>query len=217
MGLHRDGSHYGMSAVEIHVRRLIWYQLCFLDIRTCEATGPRPQIRAEDFDTKLPLNVDDEELESKNPPTQDSEKFTDMTISRIRFECNEMHRLVWVERPRIERKRITLTGLLSKIEKFRTAMEKTWYPILKSKKDPLQFWGLMAYSILSLRMHIMVLHRYASNWERVMPDRLRNIMVSSGTIMMEHAMTLETMDSLKPWAWYTGEFLIYVLVNDPDG
>ena len=31
-------------------------QLCFLDIRTCEATGPRPQIHKEDYDTRLPLN-----------------------------------------------------------------------------------------------------------------------------------------------------------------
>ena len=45
MGLHRDGETYGMNPLETQVRRLIWYQLCFLDIRTCEAQGPRPTIR----------------------------------------------------------------------------------------------------------------------------------------------------------------------------
>lgn len=84
MGLHRDGSHYGLDAVEIHVRRLVWYQLCFLDIRTCESAGPRPQIRKEDFDTKFPLNVNDAELESSNPPTRDAEYWTDMTFTQMR-------------------------------------------------------------------------------------------------------------------------------------
>lgn len=84
MGLHRDGSHYGLDPVEIHVRRLIWYQLCWLDIRTCEASGPRPQIRKEDFDTRFPLNVNDVDLESSNPPTRDAECWTDMTFTRMR-------------------------------------------------------------------------------------------------------------------------------------
>lgn len=48
MGLHRDGQTYGMNPLETHVRRLIWYQLCFLDIRTCEAQGPRPTIRRDE-------------------------------------------------------------------------------------------------------------------------------------------------------------------------
>ena len=61
MGLHRDPSTYSSNPVEIQVRRLIWYQICFLDLRTCEATGPRPQIRRDEYDTRFPLNVDDDE------------------------------------------------------------------------------------------------------------------------------------------------------------
>ncbi len=66
MGLHRDGSFYAMSAVDVHVRRMIWHQLCFLDMRTCEATGPRPQIRKDDYDTRPPLNVADADLLGDN-------------------------------------------------------------------------------------------------------------------------------------------------------
>ncbi|TKA78392.1 hypothetical protein B0A55_04715, partial [Friedmanniomyces simplex] len=71
MGLHRDGTFYSMSPVEVHVRRLVWHQLCFLDLRTCEATGPRPQIRPGDYDTRFPLNVDDSDLLADEAPTQD--------------------------------------------------------------------------------------------------------------------------------------------------
>jgi hypothetical protein len=204
MSLHRDGTQFGLPAVDVHVRRLVWYQLCFLDIRACEATGPRPQIRDEDYDTKLPLNVNDVDLELPEPPTHDSDQFTDMTLSRIRFECNEMHRLIWFERPRIERKKTTLTSLLSKVEKFRAAMEKMYFPML-DPKYPLHYFGIQVYSILSLRMHIMILHRYASNAQRVIPDRLRHIILSSGTLLIEHGMNVDTNPILRPWAWYSGK------------
>jgi len=182
MGLHRDGSHYGLGPVEIHVRRLVWYQICFLDIRTCESTGPRPQIRRED-----------------------SPHFTDMTITRMRFECNEMHRLIWMERPRIERKKTTLTSLLGKIQNFRSAMEKTYLPML-DKKIPLHFMAIQIYGVLSTRMHVMVLNRYASNQHRLMPERLRQIMLGSSVLLLEHAMTIETTPALSTWVWYQGMY-----------
>ncbi|OCK79312.1 hypothetical protein K432DRAFT_300154 [Lepidopterella palustris CBS 459.81] len=208
MGLHRDGSHYGLSAVEVHVRRLVWYQICFLDIHTCEVTGPRPQIRREDFDTKFPLNVDDVDLESSFPPTEDVKHFTDMTISRIRFECNEMRRLIWMERPRIERKKTTLTSLLSKIQNFRSAMEKTYLPIL-DKTIPLHFMAMQIYGVLSTRLHIMSLNKYASNQHRLMPERLRQILLGSGVLLLEHSMTIETTPALSTWTWYHGAMQQY--------
>ncbi|KAF2086326.1 hypothetical protein K490DRAFT_44677, partial [Saccharata proteae CBS 121410] len=203
MGLHRDGSYYGLSAVETHIRRLVWYQLCFLDIRVCDSSGPRPQIREDDFDTKFPLNVDDADFESEWPPTRDADRFTDMTVARMRFECVEMARLVWFERPRVEKKQTSITALLGKIQNFRNAMEKRYYPML-NHKVPIHNLCQLVYNILSLKLHLMVLHRYNSNMHRVMPDRLRQILMSSGTLLLENAIALETSPSLKPWVWYSG-------------
>lgn len=182
---------------------MLWYQICFLDIRTGESTGPRPTIHAEDFDTRFPLDVDDADLETADPPTVDSDKWTDMTIQRIKCECFEMIRLIWAVRPRIERRKMTLTSILGKIERFRAAMEKKYYPKL-DVRIPIHRYCMEMYQICSLRMHIAVLHRYASNPQRLMPDRLRNILMSSSTLIMEHAMSMETHPSLKPWAWYNG-------------
>lgn len=86
MGLHRDGTHYNLKPIDVHVRRMIWHQLCFLDMRTCEATGPRPQIRKDDYDTRFPLNVNDADLLEANPPTEDRPYWTDMTLFRMRAE-----------------------------------------------------------------------------------------------------------------------------------
>ncbi|KAL8940523.1 MAG: hypothetical protein Q9216_002773 [Gyalolechia sp. 2 TL-2023] len=158
MGLHRDGTEYGFGPIETHVRRLIWYQICFLDIRTCEAQGPRPHIRADEFDTQFPLNVDDEELEILNPPTASGSRWTDMTLSLIRMEGNEMFRLIWVDRPLLEKKKISLTAMLGKIENFRKTMQDK-YLCLIDDNVPVQHLGRQVCEIMYLRMHIMILHR----------------------------------------------------------
>ena len=201
MGLHRDGTEYGMGPVETHVRRLIWYQICFLDIRTCEAQGPRPGIRAEDFDTQFPLNVDDVDLERLDPPTESARTWTDMTLSLIRFECNEMHRVIWIDRPRLEKKKINLTALLGKVENFRRTIKEK-YASLIDDAVPVQHCARLVLEILSLRMHAMVLHRYHNSNIHAIPDRLRQIIITSGISTTESAIELETSPALSAYAWY---------------
>lgn len=159
MGLHRDGTEYGLGPVETHVRRMIWYALCSLDIRTCEAQGPRPFIRSDDFDTKFPLNVDDDELESSHPPMESTKLWTDATLSLIRWECLEMHRVIWFDRPCLEKKTLSLTALMGKVEKFRRMMKEKYISLIDDTV-PVQYYGRQVFEILSLRLHAMVLHRY---------------------------------------------------------
>ncbi|KAL9025620.1 MAG: hypothetical protein Q9196_005588 [Gyalolechia fulgens] len=208
MGLHRDGTEYGFGPIETLVRRLIWYQICFLDIRTCEAQGPRPHIRADEFDTQFPLNVDDEELESLNPPTVSASRWTDMTLSLIRMEGNEMFRLIWVDRPLLEKKKISLTAMLGKIENFRKTMQDR-YLCLIDDNIPVQHLGRQVCEIMYLRMHIMILHRYHNSVAFQIPDRLRQIIINSGVEIMERGIQIETAPSLSPWAWYSSAIQQY--------
>ncbi|KAH6637584.1 hypothetical protein C7974DRAFT_422587 [Boeremia exigua] len=215
MGLHTDPSVYSTSPIECQVRRLIWHQICFLDLRTCEATGPRPQIRPDDFDTRLPLNIDDVDLDraehgdrsidSKNDRTY----FTDMTITRMRFECYDMHRYLWVERPKLERKaregekKITLSFLLARIHSFRAAMEKTYLPML-SKRTPLHALASEFYGILSNRLYIHILQKYMTTDKLRMPSRLRQMVLGAGIMILEHSQNIEQQPVLSTWSWYVG-------------
>ncbi|KAG9238783.1 hypothetical protein BJ875DRAFT_3446 [Amylocarpus encephaloides] len=203
MGLHRDGESYGMNALETHVRRLIWHQLCFLDIRTCEAQGPRPSIRREEFDTKLPLNVNDVDLHAIGKPPAPSDRWTDSTFSLIRFEVIEMMRTLWIDRPKIERRKISLTAVLSKIETFKSNMAAK-YDHLMDDRIPVQKAAKIVKALLLSRLHVMVLHRYHNSVVTPMPDRLRSIMLANGTANLETAVALETLPELKNWAWYVG-------------
>ncbi|KAL8783779.1 MAG: hypothetical protein Q9213_004395 [Squamulea squamosa] len=208
MGLHRDGTEYGFGPVEIHVRRLIWYHICFLDIRTCEAQGPRPHIRSDEFDTRFPLNVDDEELEMPDPPTVSASRWTDITLTLIRMEANEMCRVVWIDRQRLETKKISLTAVLGKVENFRKTMRDKYIRFVNDN-IPIQRLGRQICEIVTLRMHIMVLHRYHNSVSYQIPDRLRQIIISSGTEIMERAIEIETSPALSPWAWYSSAIQQY--------
>lgn len=208
MGLHRDPKDiFGASPVEAHVRRTVWYQLCFLDMRTNEAQGPKPAIRRDDYDTKFPYNINDADLLSADPRDSDTE-WTDMTISRMRFECNEMHRVLFVDRQRLEKKQISLTHVLAKIESFRKAMEAKYHPIF-DPSIPIQHYARLVMNILLLRMHIGVLHRYHNSTSTRIPDRLRQIILTSGTQLTEDAVKLDTDPEFKQWRWCNGNYQQY--------
>jgi len=197
-----------MNPLETHIRRLIWHQLCFLDLRTCEAQGPRPTIRRDEFDTKLPLNVDDVDLHAAGSPPAPAERWTDITFSLIRFEINEMMRTIWIDRPRIERRKISLTAVLSKIETFKSNMAAR-YDHMMDDRIPLQKWAKNIKTMLLARLYVMVLHRYHNSVVSPMPDRLRNIMLVAGTTNLETAVILETMPELRNWNWYLGAMQQY--------
>ncbi|KAI8960930.1 hypothetical protein F5Y11DRAFT_328203 [Daldinia sp. FL1419] len=208
MGLHRDGEAYDLTPLETHVRRLIWHQLCFLDIRTCEAQGPKPVVRRDDYDTKLPVNCNDEELTLAVRPPEPSDMWTNNTLALIRFEINEMMRIIWIDRRRLETRRTTLTAVLTKIETFRRRMQEK-YDRLLDVTQPIQRYAKCVMYLLTYRLHVMILHPYHSNAASPMPPRLNRLLVTSGIMIVELAIQLETNSNFKDWSWYLGAYFQY--------
>ena len=205
MGLHRDGTYYNMTPIEVQVRRMIWHQLCFLDMRTCEATGPRPQIRKDDYDTKYPLNVNDSDLMGPTLPTEDRPYWTDMTLFRIRCECTDLRRQLWFDVVQIDKKKKSLTSTLVKVQKLRAHLTETFTPMI-DEKIPLSILGNHLLQMGVNGCFIQILHRYLFSTTQRMPDRLRQILIEAGVAVMEHAIALETTPVLTPWIWYRGAF-----------
>jgi hypothetical protein len=55
LGIHRDGSHFGLLPFEIEMRRRLWWQVCILDARASEDHGCDPTIIEAQFDSKMVL------------------------------------------------------------------------------------------------------------------------------------------------------------------
>lgn len=87
-GLHRDGTHFSLSPFVTEMRRRLWWNIVVLDARACEDSGYETSILHDKTDTRMPLNINDEDI------TQDMAQFprpkvgsTDMIFCLERFKA----------------------------------------------------------------------------------------------------------------------------------
>lgn len=106
LGVHRDGSNFGLGSIETELRRRVWAHLCILDLRCAMQLGLEPFIAADSYDSALPLGFDDRDLvtgvknrsrEETNRPSQplhsteidyeQHQALTSMSVTLINAEC----------------------------------------------------------------------------------------------------------------------------------
>ena len=176
-----------------------------MDIRTCEAQGPKPGIRKDDFDTFLPTNVDDVDVRSDEGLPVDRDRWTDTTFVRMRFDINEFMRFIWIERPKLQRGEATLTFILSEIETFRKMMNAK-YDRLFDDRIPIQKHAKLVKCVLLSRLHVMVLAPYHTGAAKVMPPKLRQVLIGQAVCLLECAIKIETLPELHLWAFWAGAY-----------
>ncbi|KAK1759293.1 putative transcriptional regulatory protein [Echria macrotheca] len=72
LGLHKDGSQFGLPPFETEQRRRLWWQLVIFDKRVAEITGSSiTALSTAGGDCRFPLNLNDTDLNvhAKDPPT----------------------------------------------------------------------------------------------------------------------------------------------------
>ncbi|KAJ5153056.1 uncharacterized protein N7482_009534 [Penicillium canariense] len=65
IGIHRDGSGYGLSVFETEMRRRIWFQLMVLDATSAQFCGVAAGPFLNTADTKPPMNANDSDLDPR--------------------------------------------------------------------------------------------------------------------------------------------------------
>jgi hypothetical protein len=218
IGIHRlsYSSANSLTPLQRHVRSLLWYQICFLDFKTAEAQGPHPSIRSDDFDIVLPLNVDDDVFEFGSPQWQQyptsSNGWTDVTLSLIRYECNEIHRLIFRGRIEMDRKHVTLHDLRARVEARKRQIQSKYLQYLDATIPIQRYAGLVA-TLLMARCDSMLLYRHLPQTS-LQPrsdseNRLRDVLLSAALTTLEIGATLDTLPSLSAWAWYSTTYQQY--------
>ncbi|KAJ5603047.1 hypothetical protein N7537_006003 [Penicillium hordei] len=205
MGLHRDPTEFGFSPTECHTRRLVWYQVCYLDLKTSAVQGPRPFIHKDGYTTQLPLDVTSLQVSTDKP-----QAWNDMIFSMIGFECQEMARQCIALRNRLDQKKLSLTKVLSKIEAFRIEMDAKYGPYFNvSSPSPMQKMASLVLKLSTSLLYINILNRYMTSVAYRIPDRLRQIVLTKGTDALEAAVELESAKDLRKWAWYSSSWQEY--------
>ncbi|KAE8850833.1 hypothetical protein PTNB85_01249 [Pyrenophora teres f. teres] len=218
IGIHRmsHSSANSLTPLQRHVRSLLWYQICFLDFKTAEAQGPHPSIRADDFDIALPLNVDDDVFEFGSPSWQQhptsTNGWSDVTLSLIRYECNEIHRLIFRGRIEMDRKHITLHDLRARVEAKKRQIQSKYLQHLDANVPIQRYAGLVA-TLLMSRCDSMLLYRHLPQTS-LQPrsdseNRLRDVLLAAALTTLEIGATLDTLPSLSSWAWYSTTYQQY--------
>lgn len=208
MGLHRDPGESHYSAVESHARRLIWYQLCFLDLRTAEVQGPRVAICPEHFSVQLPVNLNDDDI--AETAHEDTAVWTDMTYTRIRLACQEMQRKCLLFRVQLEQKKLGLNEVLAQIKSFHQQMNTQYGPLLGGLSlTPLQTAAKHMMTVMINRLYTAVLHQAYRNLVIQPPTRLRQIVINTSIQQLESTIALETTPELRQWAWYSQAYHQY--------
>ena len=94
LGLQRDGSHFpDLTPFEMEMRRRMWWTICMLDLRASEDQGMDLTIARGTFDTKIPLNINEMDIdpETKQMPLE-RHGITDMSFNRISAGMTEIMR-----------------------------------------------------------------------------------------------------------------------------
>ncbi|KAE8550782.1 hypothetical protein TMatcc_008838 [Talaromyces marneffei ATCC 18224] len=212
MGYHRDPTEYSFSTAECQVRRLIWYQICYLDWRTSEVQGPRPFVQPNGYSTKLPLEISSSSSQFSSPTSnpESGPRWSDMIFSVIRFECQEMHRTCLVIRKKVDLKKLSITAAISKLERFSKDMHEKYDSVLNATpKQPLQHAAKVTMNLFISLLYLSLLYRYMNSVTYRIPDRLRQIVLIKGAEALEAAVELETAEDLQPWAWYAPAYQHY--------
>jgi hypothetical protein len=93
--LHRESALSVMSPMNAEMSRRVWWHILALDVQSAEDHRTEPLIHDWQFDTRFPLNINDEDLAlgAGGFPCERS-GYTDMTFSLIRFEITATYRLL---------------------------------------------------------------------------------------------------------------------------
>ncbi|KAK0665003.1 Bikaverin cluster transcription factor bik5 [Lasiodiplodia hormozganensis] len=207
LGIHRDGSHFGLSPFEIEIRRRLWWQVCILDARASEDHGCDPTIVEASFDTQIPLNVNDSDLyPSMTEFPKERTGCTEMTFCLVRFEVANVYRRIQYVPPGpvrcnrflssvpLEQKERWITEVHSKIEeKYLRDCDMT---------VPL-YWVIATVSRLIMsKMWLMIYHPYQRlDGGASLPQETKDKLFVTSLENVEYSILLETEERTQKWGW----------------
>ncbi|KAK5165795.1 uncharacterized protein LTR77_008718 [Saxophila tyrrhenica] len=208
LGVHRDGTHFGLPPFEIEMRRRLWWQVCILDTRASEDHGCDPTIMEQSFDTKMPLNVNDVDIgpDMKEFPLERT-GCTDMSFCLIRFEVANTFRRINYVPPGPPRqckeyyKSITLQDKETWITECHNRLEERYLKHC-DMSVPL-FWVTATVARLMMsKMWLMVYHPFQrQDGGASLPDETKEKLFITSLENIEYSILLETEARTMKWGW----------------
>ena len=207
LGVHRDGEQFGVSPFETEMRRRLWWQICTLDVRASEDHGTDPSIIEQSFDTKFPLNINDEDLTTtmKEPPAE-REGATDITFDLIRYSVSTTVRRLSYAPPgpgpcRARNQGLSLEDKERMIEDLHQYLEKKYLRFCDTT-IPLHWVAATVARLIMAKMWLIVHHPFSRADRGVgLPQETKDRLFSTSVEVIEFSRLLETEKTTMKWGW----------------
>ncbi|MCJ1403938.1 hypothetical protein MMC11_007161 [Xylographa trunciseda] len=208
MGLHRDGAQFRLDPFETEMRRRLWWQVCTLDIRASEDQSSDPTITEQSFDTKLPSNINDEDIwPGMSEPPVEHEGCTEMTFDLIRYEVGNTARFLNYTPPGVvssnkqARANTTIEEKERLIEKLGQYLEARYLRYC-DMAVPLQWIAANVARLILAKMWLIVHHPFkrtdgGAGLSQETKDRLFRTSVD----VIRYSNYLESQKSTMKWGW----------------
>lgn len=207
LGLHRDGTNFGLSPFETEMRRRIWWHICIMDIRAAEDHGTDPMINDMMYDTKLPLHINDDDIspDSKTFPPERT-GFTDMTFTIVRAQLSTIYRRLNYVQPGPGADRIGLEERKKIIEDWHNTLNEKYIKYC-DMQIPIQWSCATVARLMVAKLWLIVHHPFMKeNLPTLSPeDRNRILLTSIEVIEFTHLIV--TSESTARWSWLFGTYI----------
>ncbi|OJJ84447.1 uncharacterized protein ASPGLDRAFT_126650 [Aspergillus glaucus CBS 516.65] len=203
LGLHRDGSNFGLEPFEAEMRRRLWWYICVLDVQTAEDLGTDPMLHDIFFDTKLPLNINDEDIyEGMKHLPQERIGCPDMTYFLLQCEIALATRRLTYNPPgnicpglkNIEDRQSLVQDLEKRLNER--------YVRHCDPSIPLQ-WACTKIARIAVAKLWLVIYQPLKKQESIasLPPDTQSMLLSNAVEVIELSHLLQTNDTMARWKW----------------
>ncbi|RVX69623.1 hypothetical protein B0A52_06687 [Exophiala mesophila] len=207
LGIHRDGPKFGLNPFDTEMRRRLWWQLTLLDNRSAEDQGTDPTFMEQCHDTKIPLNIDDEDIwPGMQDPPQEHMTATEMTFCLVRYELNSLSRRLNYSRPGYGHVRgmpeMSLDDQKRLIDETQQRLEDRYLRHCNLDR-PIHWVTVTVTRLILAKLRLMVDHFHTSGIDspqNTLPEIREQVFVTS-VEMIESIHTLESTAHTARWSW----------------
>ncbi|MCJ1438641.1 hypothetical protein MMC27_008031 [Xylographa pallens] len=202
LGLHRDGSHFDhLTPYEVEIRRRVWWSVCILDVQASEDQGMELTITRGSFDTKLPLNINDTDIEPETEQTpMERQCLTDMTFLVVTSEiCDIVQRLM---APAIREAKTGSEDQHHLLNEIYERLNRSYLQYLTGAEN-IVYWFMVICTRLTVAKMTLILYLpilFAPSSKHLI-DEMRTKLLVSAIEVAEYNHTLNSAESCRQWRW----------------
>jgi hypothetical protein len=218
LGLHRDGSHFiHLSPYQIEMRRRVWWSICMLDTRSSADQGTDLTISDGSFDTRMPTNLNDTDIDTSNTSGfTEREGLTDTTFTLVSCAMCEIERrmmsLQKTSAPSLEEQSALLNQVFERVDRT--------YLQYANPTGNITYWMCVTVCRLLIAKLTLLIYLPAlfSSPSDHFSDKVRHKLLVAAIEVAENNHALNSEEKARQWRWLFQTYthwhsIVYLLLS----